>query len=664
MNITIETPETSAELPTTICDADLLDAWIRDQHGQSLATLIGRYSVMVLSVCRRRCRSKFDAEDAYQTTFLHLARNASKIRRPECLPGWLHRVAQRAAIATLDTKNMDVLPIVDPPAQPDDPLDRLTQRHEAIVLDEELADLPEHYRAALVMHVLEERPLAEVAHHLGTTVGSIRGRLQRGKQLLARRLRSRGIVPVLAFAAVKAWTVSEAVATDTSRTMIDSATSGDLPEQPIDTSLLDSLLRNGTHAMNSLYTLGGVLCTAAVVTLLLVIDHSPAVGQPQSPIVMSLPAAPPSTDHGQLGHLAQIVGDQPKPQQNQPSNNSQGQWNEVQTASDPPQFWINKAVVPKPEGAIAKRAVEAMETDVDLNIEPTTIADLSAQLTTATGVPVLVDERGVAFAKLQPSSPIAAFDRSAIPLKTALVLILKPYGLKAVVSEEGITITADPATLVHKEIGTAQWINIRNDVAEEIAKTLQTKCDLDLVEIPLIEMAENIEAKYLVPVRVDDRALEEIGISYEQPVSGRFSNVSLDSALSTMLQDMDLTLTIRDESLVITTIEAAEASLLNRIYWLESTGFAPGDFNSIIQVIQTTIVPDTWEALGGSSTMSPLVTGRPAILVSTTYDVHESIDNLFRSLRQAHFGSDPVIEPVLVPASQVLPRNQMGGGFM
>ena len=39
-------------------DSDLLEAWQRDRHPASLATLVDRYAVMVLSVCRRRCRSE------------------------------------------------------------------------------------------------------------------------------------------------------------------------------------------------------------------------------------------------------------------------------------------------------------------------------------------------------------------------------------------------------------------------------------------------------------------------------------------------------------------------------------------------------------------------------------------------------------------------------
>jgi RNA polymerase sigma factor (sigma-70 family) len=237
------------ELLAVISDRDLLDAWTTVRHAASLAAIVDRYKVMVLSVCRRRCRSEADAEDAFQTTFLYLARNAHKIRHPERLPGWLHRVAQRAAVATLKSIHQETEPMIDPPADTTDPLDRLTQRHEAIVLDEELADLPEHYRSAIVMHLYEDRPIESLANHFETTVGSIRGRLQRGKQLLAQRLRRRGIVPVLAFAAANAWTVSNTQASESSHAFDDAIDNGTLPDSPIDVTLLETLLAQGIRLM-------------------------------------------------------------------------------------------------------------------------------------------------------------------------------------------------------------------------------------------------------------------------------------------------------------------------------------------------------------------------------------------------------------------------------
>jgi DNA-directed RNA polymerase specialized sigma24 family protein len=47
---------------------------------------------VVLAVCRRTLRDNTDAEDAFQATFLVLARKAGSIRKQETLAAWLHRV--------------------------------------------------------------------------------------------------------------------------------------------------------------------------------------------------------------------------------------------------------------------------------------------------------------------------------------------------------------------------------------------------------------------------------------------------------------------------------------------------------------------------------------------------------------------------------------------
>jgi RNA polymerase sigma-70 factor (ECF subfamily) len=62
------------------------------------------------------------------------------------------------------------------------------ERHErAVLLAAALATLPDDNREALVLHYCEDRPLAEIAQHLGRTPAAVAGLLKRGlKQLRAR----------------------------------------------------------------------------------------------------------------------------------------------------------------------------------------------------------------------------------------------------------------------------------------------------------------------------------------------------------------------------------------------------------------------------------------------------------------------------------------------
>ncbi len=180
--VAVPADEAKQEWLCDLSDAGLLDAWARDQLRPPLAELIKRFSVMVLSVCRRGCAREVDVDDAFQTTFLYLARNAGSIRHPERLAGWLQRVAQRSAVAMWKKNRFRWEPLGDPVALIEDPLDQLTHRHESVVLDQELADLPEKYHAVIVLHHDESTTVSDLAIHFGTTVGAIRGRLQRGRK--------------------------------------------------------------------------------------------------------------------------------------------------------------------------------------------------------------------------------------------------------------------------------------------------------------------------------------------------------------------------------------------------------------------------------------------------------------------------------------------------
>jgi RNA polymerase sigma factor (sigma-70 family) len=686
MRFATNTAETHRDTPEraycldSFSDADLLDAWSRDQHPQALAALTERYSVMVLSVCRRRCRSDADADDAFQTTFLYLARNSSKIRKPERLAGWLHRVAQRAAVATWKSSQRQSEPMVEPPANPDDPFDRLTARHEAIVLDEELADLPDHYRSALVMHIYEDHPLQYLADHFGTTIGSIRGRLQRGKQMLARRLRHRGVVPVLAYASASTWTATTSSAASASESFIASVGEGSLPTPPVEPALLESLLSQGVRLMPTIYTTAGVLGgTALLAMLAMTADPSngqssdsrptlavaPAeIGEAGTNVLAQFQAAATQAGASDGAGAATASGTAPAAAGTGSFGTAGGGLGGGQPA--PAMVWENRPVVPTPTTKVAEKASEALDEESAFAID-TTLSELPGKISEETGVPVLVDERGVKFARVAMADQPVQYQANNVPLRTALRTMLRPHGLRIVVEDEGLVITADPTALVHQGIGTSRWINVDQEAAEAITDQLRRPVALEFIDLPLRDAIDTIQSDFDVPILIDARALEDIGLDSDTPVTLTISGVKLQSALELMLADLELVATLQGESLVITTTEAEESKLLHRVYWLEGTGIAADDETALIELITTTISPDIWYEMGGPSTMAPLRSSRPALLISTSFAAHQSIEKLFETLRESHFGVDPVLERVQVPASQNggdgFGGGQGGGGF-
>src|SRR4051794_26817853 len=79
-------------------DAQLLQLFAREQDEKAFAQLVQRHGPFVLQVCRRVAGNDHDADDAFQATFLVLARKASTVARVSSLKGWLHGAAVRVAL--------------------------------------------------------------------------------------------------------------------------------------------------------------------------------------------------------------------------------------------------------------------------------------------------------------------------------------------------------------------------------------------------------------------------------------------------------------------------------------------------------------------------------------------------------------------------------------
>jgi DNA-directed RNA polymerase specialized sigma24 family protein len=72
-------------------DEELLRAYAATGDSDAFRCLVERHGPLVLGVCRRVLGRGGDPEDAFQATFLSLARRAAAVRRPEALAGWLYR---------------------------------------------------------------------------------------------------------------------------------------------------------------------------------------------------------------------------------------------------------------------------------------------------------------------------------------------------------------------------------------------------------------------------------------------------------------------------------------------------------------------------------------------------------------------------------------------
>jgi RNA polymerase sigma factor (sigma-70 family) len=185
-----------------LSDRDLLQRYVRTRDEAAFAALLERHGPMVLGVCHRILADEADVEDCFQATFLVLLRKAASIRKRSAVGCWLHGVAHRLAVharaARLRRRQRENQA---PAPLPSDPGEDITWRELRTLLDEELRRLPDQYRAPLVLCYLQGQTRDEAARQLGLTPTALKGRLERGRDRLRRRLERRGLAlsaPLLA----------------------------------------------------------------------------------------------------------------------------------------------------------------------------------------------------------------------------------------------------------------------------------------------------------------------------------------------------------------------------------------------------------------------------------------------------------------------------------
>lgn len=248
-------------------DRELIARFHQERDESAFAALVDKHGPMVLGVCRRRLKDPHAADDAFQATFLILAKKAGQVSWQVSLGGWLYQVAThvcRKAISRTNRQAVPLTPDLDPPAAPTPSPSELSD-----VLDAELRALPQSYRDPIVLCHLQGMTVEEAAQALAVSEGQLRGRLFRGREKLRERLSARGVaLSVSALVVTLTAGTARAVPAALRTVCLASATTG-----PVSTSVLTlthevlaAMSRTKFHLLvASVALVAGLFVTGAVV---------------------------------------------------------------------------------------------------------------------------------------------------------------------------------------------------------------------------------------------------------------------------------------------------------------------------------------------------------------------------------------------------------------
>lgn len=162
-----------------------MDDGIREPN-QDLVELVENHYEMLFRYSYRLTGSAADAEDVVQQTFLTAQAKIDQLREANAARSWLFTIARNTYLKSIrDKVGQSVsLESVLEPTQPVEPETEIDSEELQAVLNE----LPEEYKAPLILFYFQEFSYKEIAAQLEVPIGTVMSRLARAKSILRRRI--------------------------------------------------------------------------------------------------------------------------------------------------------------------------------------------------------------------------------------------------------------------------------------------------------------------------------------------------------------------------------------------------------------------------------------------------------------------------------------------
>lgn len=188
---------------------------------------------------------------------------------------------------------------------------------------------------------------------------------------------------------------------------------------------------------------------------------------------------------------------------------------------------------------------------------------------------------------------------------------------------------------------------------EAIQKALAEPVDLEFIETPLSDVVDFLQDRHRIMIQINKRALDDVGIGTDTPITKKLQGISLRSALRLILRELDLTYIIDNEVLLITTPEDAISVLSTEVYEVadlvtcrDEKNELWEDYDPLIEAITIAIHPTGWdESVGDARICGGTFGPAKVLIVSQTQEAHEQIADLLAKIRGVAAKSGEKPEP-------------------
>jgi len=206
----------------------------------------------------------------------------------------------------------------------------------------------------------------------------------------------------------------------------------------------------------------------------------------------------------------------------------------------------------------------------------------------------------------------------------------------------------------------AEFLPRPTEEEEKVLQAMGQKIDVDFLEVPLEECIHRLGDQTGLPFWFDKATLADEGVAMDQPITLKLTKCRVESVLNLLLDPVQLTTVFENDVLVLTTAVKAGEKLITRTYPVADLcprivvpenvkppvaageGAADGgtrvvkgnSFGTLMNAIERTVEPDSWEEVSGPGTMQP-VHQSGSLVIRQTLAAHRQILQLLRDLREA-----------------------------